>query len=177
MDSNDVSWGTTIPEAGVVSVNLEGILAGLDAETDYEGVSGANAHPADPDMMAGATVSRNLYETFGAFLRALRCEAELTLDQVAIAVGVAKPSVWAWENGRSKPTREKWYPLARVLGISPQVLASAAKAETLNKAALPVLRVEEVEKIDRAAMLAAGREMIAKACGVTPSAVRITVEL
>jgi transcriptional regulator with XRE-family HTH domain len=174
VDSDSVLWSTTIRNAGVASVDLDSIVTGFDTETDCGGCNPANSHPTNPDMMAGASVSENPHKTLGALLRVLRCEAELTLDQVASALGVAKPSVWAWENGRTKPKREKWHALAKVLRVDPQLLASAAKAEALNKAASSALLTEDV---DRAGMLAAGREMIAKAYGVTPSAVRIMVEI
>lgn len=174
MDSHDVAWGTTFHAPGVAGVDFDEIASRFGAETSHDRRTLSNSHAANPDMMAGPAVTGNLPETLGALLRLLRCEAGLTLDQVASAVGVKKPSVWAWETGRNNPTREKWHVIANVLGVAPQVLAHAAKAEGRNKAALSRLQVDEV---DRAAMLTAGREMIANAYGVTPSAVRITLEI
>jgi transcriptional regulator with XRE-family HTH domain len=174
MDNHDVAWGTstTVPDLAIAEAGT--ILSRCDAETSHRGPAPVDTSASKADMANGTAAAGNLPETFGALLRVLRCEAELTLDQVASAVGVAKPSVWSWENGKSRPKRKKWHDIAKALGVSPQVLASAAKAEALNKAASLSVRLEEV---DRAAVLAAGREMIAEAYGVAPSAVRITLEL
>lgn len=174
MDNHDVAWGTSTCMPDLGGPDADAIVSRCDAEASHDESAPAKSQALQPDVMAGTAGSESLPETFGALLRVLRCEAELTLDQVASAVGVAKPSVWSWENGKSKPKREKWHDIAKVLGVSPQVLASAAKAEALNKAASLSLRVEEV---GRAAMLTAVREMIAGAYGVTPSAVRIMVEI
>lgn len=174
MDSHDVEWGTSIGSAGLVGDPFEAIVSQSCPEASLAAPAPACSPAGDADMMARTAALGNPQETFGSLLRTLRFEAELTLGQVASAVGVAKPSVWAWENGKAKPKREKWHALAKVLGVAPNVLASASKAEALNKAASLVMRVEDV---DRAGMLVAGREMIAKAYGVSPSAVRIMVEI
>lgn len=174
MDNHDVAWGTTIRSPELTCDHFDEFASQCSVETGYGGFAPENSRAEGYDLSTRMTGSGNMHETFGSLLRVLRCEADLTLEQVASAVGVAKPSVWAWENGKAKPKREKWQALARVLGVSPQVLMDAAKAEALNKAASLVMRGGDV---DRTGMLAAGREMIAKAYGVTPSAVRIMVEI
>lgn len=136
---------------------LIGLAAG-DRPTPLPGHSAAEPQPA----------------SLGALLRSLRIEAELSLKQVADAVGVSKPTVWAWENSRARPTRDKWDAIARALGVTLPLMASAAKAERLNKAI--GARIGDGDT-DRAALLTAGRDMIARAYNVTPSAVRITVEV
>jgi len=174
MDNHDVAWGTLTRAPDLDRAEADAVISLCDAEECHDGSAPAKSQAKMPDIIAATAVPENLPETFGALLRVLRCEAEMTLDQVASAVGVAKPSVLSWENGKSRPKREKWHDIAKVFGVSPQVLASAAKAEALNKAASLSQRVEDV---DRTAMLAAVRKVIAEAYGVTPSAVRIMVEI
>ncbi len=174
MDNHYNPWDNGSRGHGAAAGGYDALISQFDTETVSDRHNPQRARPAGIDGIAGAVAAATPQVTFAALLRSLRCEAGLTLDQVASAVGVAKPSVWAWESGRAKPTREKWQTLAKTLGIDPQMLASAVKTEAMNKAASLVLRVEEV---DRAGVLAAGREMIAKAYGVTPSAVRIVVEI
>ncbi len=167
MDSLDAGWGTSHRVAN----DYDQPASSFAATAQNEALVTDNAEESEAD---GSFASGHLPETLGALLRVLRSEADMTLDQVACAVGVTKPSVWAWENGRAKPTREKWHALAKTFGVAPQILASAAKAEGLNKAAFSLTPFKGK---DRSAVLAAGREMIARAYGVTPSAVRITVEI
>lgn len=112
-------------------------------------------------------------QSLAALLRDLRFERNLTLADIADAVGVSRPTVWAWEAGKARPTREKWAPLAEVLGVVPQVLAAAIKTERNG----PRGAVASRYKDDRAALIAAGRQIIAEAYNVDPSAVRITLEV
>jgi transcriptional regulator with XRE-family HTH domain len=143
-------------------------------KTGSSGFCSENIRKTECDRFAETTVSGNLHGTFASVLCALRFEAELTLDQVASAIGVSKPSVWGWENGKCKPKRDKWSALAKVLGVDQQVFANAAREEAVGKAAARFLQVESA---GRTGSLAAGREMIAKAYGVPPSAVRIMIEV
>lgn len=174
MDIHDVVWGTTNRDTGLAGDHFGADPLQFDARTSSSEFNPANSGTVDADTMTSTSASGNTPETFGALLRTLRFEAGMTLLDVARAVGVAKPSVWAWENGRAKPTREKWRALAKALGVAPHVLDARVKADFRKKAASAVLRVED---IGRTEMLTEGREMIAKAYGVTPSAVRILVEL
>jgi transcriptional regulator with XRE-family HTH domain len=178
MDNYDAAHSNATRDLGLASEVFDTTVSQFGAERSCDGFTPTNYRAADPDMMVGTAVSGNLHVTLGSLLSTLRLDNALTLDQVASAVGVTKPSVWAWENGRSKPTREKWDALARVLGVNPQVLTLAAKEEkalkkALNKAASVGLRVDGP---DRAEMLSAGREMIARAYGVNPSSVKIVLE-
>lgn len=112
--------------------------------------------------------------SFNALFRVLRYESGLTMQQVADAVGVSKPTVWGWENGRAKPGREKLHAIAEALGVVPEVLSSAARKRLLTKAEPKDL---EAKGHNRDALIAEGRAMIAKAYGTTPSAVRVFIEV
>lgn len=48
--------------------------------------------------------------------KAARQRAGLTLEQVAKHIGVTKPSIWAWEHGRSKPTPQNLAALEKLFG-------------------------------------------------------------
>lgn len=96
---------------------------------------------------------------FGKQLNRLRRERSLTLEQVANALGVSKPTVWAWEKGKARPLPERIGPIAQVLGVSAGDLSdseSQSKCENL---------VEEC------------RLRIASEYGTSPECVRIMIEV
>ncbi|MEP0392410.1 MAG: helix-turn-helix domain-containing protein [Erythrobacter sp.] len=71
---------------------------------------------------------------FGVQLNRLRRERSLTLEQVANALGVSKPTVWAWEKGKAKPLPERIAGIAEVLGVSEAELSGSgaqSKGENL----------------------------------------------
>ena len=51
-------------------------------------------------------------------IKAARTDKNLTQAEFAKAVGVTKKTVWAWENGKSKPNVNKIEPICSVLGVS-----------------------------------------------------------
>ena len=97
---------------------------------------------------------------FAARLQRLRKARGLTLAQVAAALGVSKPTVWAWEQGRSRPVEERIEPLVEALGVPrAELFPEAAAASALD------------------ATLGRAREEIARAAGAAPERVRIMIEL
>jgi transcriptional regulator with XRE-family HTH domain len=96
-------------------------------------------------------------EDFGARLQRLRRERGLSLGDIAGRLGVSKPTVWAWEHGKSRPVERRLSGLAEVLGVTPGGLEPAASGPP-----------EAVER---------GRRQIAQAYGVEPARVRIMIEL
>jgi transcriptional regulator with XRE-family HTH domain len=115
----------------------------------------APAAPAPPPAPA-----KGAGETLGARLARLRREAGLTLADVAARLGVSKPTVWAWEKGKARPLPERIEAIAAALGVE-----SAELAHTSGPSA------------DLGAMIADCRARIADACGTSPDAVRIMIEL
>jgi len=95
----------------------------------------------------------------GPKLNRLRRERSLTLEQVANALGVSKPTVWAWEKGKARPLPERIAPIAEVLGVSEAELTGA-----LDEPASTGL-VEEC------------RVRIASEYGISPEYVRIMIEV
>ena len=97
---------------------------------------------------------------FAARLQRLRKARGLTLAQVAAALGVSKPTVWAWEQGRSRPVEERIAPLAEALGVGRgELFPESAAASALD------------------GLLGKVREEIALAAGAAPERVRIMIEL
>lgn len=98
-------------------------------------------------------------ETFGLRLQRLRRERGLTLAGIASELGVSKPTVWAWEQGKARPVDSRIDALAGFLGVP--------KSELLASRNLTGLRD----------VLARSREEIARAAGTSPENIRIMIEL
>lgn len=98
-------------------------------------------------------------EPFGARLARLRKERGLTLAQIARALGVSKPTVWAWEQGKAKPVESRLGALANVLGVSSEDLLSSAQGSGARD------------------LIARSREEIARAFGISRDKIRIMIEL
>ncbi len=99
-------------------------------------------------------------ETLGHRINRLRREAGLTLADIAGALGVSKPTVWAWEKGKAKPLPERLIAIATALGVEADVLAPPTGVS---------------REID--AVTAECRQRLAEVYGVAPQAVRIMIEL
>jgi len=98
-------------------------------------------------------------ETFGVRLRRLRKERKLTLSQIAEQLGVSKPTVWAWEQGKARPVESRIEGLAEVLGVPSEDLQPGGNTTELDE------------------LIARSREQIARTVGTKPDNVRIMIEL
>lgn len=96
-------------------------------------------------------------EDFGERLHRLRSERGLSLGDIADRLGVSKPTVWAWEHGKSRPIERRLSGLAEVLGVTPAGLQPAPPSQ------------DEV--------VARHRRRIAEMYGVDPERVRIMIDL
>lgn len=159
-----------LPEAGVVGASVvwrSERLYGCAFEAPISPAALAAAQlqgfaPGVPTGPAAAavTTARGAGEPLGNRLNRLRREAGLTLADVAGALGVSKPTVWAWEKGKARPLPERLAAIAAALGVDPQLLAPTAA---------PSREIDQV--------IAESRERIAAACGTDPHAVRIFIEV
>ncbi len=95
----------------------------------------------------------------GKRLQRLRKELGISQGRLAETLGVSKPTVWAWEQGKARPIDSRIEALAEALGVAAGDLRSGHEN--------PVLR----------ALLASCRDQIAGAVGVGPEKIRILVEL
>lgn len=98
-------------------------------------------------------------EPFGMRLQRLRKEKGLTLMQLALAVGVSKPTVWAWEQERSRPTPDRYETLAEALGVDVGEMVPERNDRALRE------------------MLGRFKEQIAQALGTSPDKVKILLEI
>ena len=99
-------------------------------------------------------------DDFGHRLQRLRKQRGLTLAQVAERLGVSKPTVWAWEQGRSRPVGNRIDPLAEALGVNRVDLYPDADGQALLQDLLIRVRTE-----------------VAAAAGASPDKIRISIEL
>lgn len=98
-------------------------------------------------------------EPFGMKLNRLRRERSLTLAQVAEALEVSKPTVWAWEKGKARPVPERLEAIADVLGVTTEELGEASPSG------------------ETAAVVEECRIRIATVCGTEPQKIRIMIEM
>ncbi len=118
----------------------------------------ASASPAQaprPPQTAGGAVA----EPFGIKLNRLRRERGMTLAQVADALSVSKPTVWAWEKGKARPVPERLDAIAEALGVSTNELGAASQSG------------------EAAAVVEECRIRIATICGTDPQNIRIMIEV
>ena len=94
-----------------------------------------------------------------ARLARLRRTAGLTLAEIATRLGVSKPTVWAWEQGKSRPAESRIDALAEALGVT--------RADLLPGPGVGALQE----------LLARSRNQIARTVGVGADKVRIMIEL
>lgn len=88
-------------------------------------------------------------ETFAARLFRLRKARGLTLGAIAERLGVSKPTVWAWEQGRAKPTAANMAALANVFGLDHGELAGSTDSARLREVLAQARRqIAEVMQID-----------------------------
>ncbi|MBS0482429.1 MAG: helix-turn-helix domain-containing protein [Proteobacteria bacterium] len=157
----DERFEVDLPEVGVVAAQVvwrdEG-FHGCRFDHDLGGAAlGALALRSDPVRPAqpGGAIE---HEPFPARLQRLRKQRGLTLAAIGAALGVSKPTVWAWEQGRSRPTPDHLAALARALAVPETELAG-----TITNPRLP-------------GVLNHARQQIADAMGIDPEKVRILIE-
>jgi transcriptional regulator with XRE-family HTH domain len=144
------AFAAPLSNAALAAAQLQGFAPGVPTRPQ-----GSPAVPASaPQTGTGVTG-----EGLGTRLNRLRREAGLTLADVAATLGVSKPTVWAWEKGKARPLPERLDAIAAALGVESEVLAAAPAAR-------------EIE-----GLIADCRARIAEACGTSPQAVRIMIEL
>ncbi len=116
--------------------------------------------PAEPAVQPTLPVREPFGPGIGAKLNRLRRERGLTLADVASALGVSKPTVWAWEKGKARPLPDRIAAIAAALDVSPDELQEATVADAESQAVIEECRLR-----------------IAGAFNLSPTAVRIMLEL
>ncbi|MDK2762300.1 MAG: helix-turn-helix domain-containing protein [Sphingopyxis sp.] len=102
--------------------------------------------------------------------RLLRLRKERGLSRAALSerTGFSRPSIWAWESGKTVPRRSNLIALTEALGISERELMSGAPTSLDGDPAADTQRMQ--------ALIQSSREEIAAMAGVEPGKVRITIE-
>ena len=113
----------------------------------------------EPDLGIAPRMEALDDEPFGARLQRLRKERKLTLADIAAQLGVSKPTVWAWEQGKARPVDGRMDTLAATLGVQRAELIPGELGSSLRE------------------MIGRSRDQIAGAVGVSPDKVRIMIEL
>lgn len=98
-------------------------------------------------------------EPFGIQIKRLRKERALTLSQVAAKLGVSKPTVWAWEQGKARPIDERIEALAEVLEVPSTELMSGPGTPKLLE------------------LIARCKIEIASAVGTSPEKIKVMIDL
>lgn len=156
-----------LPHAGMTSARVvwaSGDMFGcrFDAPISAAALSAAQLRsPAGAEDLEPVPVPLLVSEeAFGVRLHRLRKERGLTLSQIGDALGVSKPTVWAWENGRAHPVDTRMDLLAEVLGVSGATLRGGNEvSDALN------------------ALIVSCRRQIAAAVGTSIDNIRIMIEL
>lgn len=156
-----------LPQAGATPATVIWSSGGLfgcefDAPLSTAVLSAVELRSAITVPIAGRTTEigeGTSDESFGLRLQRLRKERGLTQAQVATEMGVSKPTVWAWEQGRARPVESRIGTLAEVLGVDRASLLAGPDISALSE------------------LLARSREQIAVAFGTNPENVRIMIEL
>ncbi|MGB3711285.1 MAG: helix-turn-helix domain-containing protein [Erythrobacter sp.] len=117
------------------------------------------ATPADADPRPEGMEVRPGGGSLGERLSKFRRERGLTLAQVAEALNVSKPTVWAWEKDKARPLPERMEAIAETLGVDASQLAWSATHSSGNDV------VEDC------------RLRIATAFATSPSRVKIMIEV
>lgn len=163
----------TLPEAGVVEAEVvwaSGTLRGcrFTAQIGRAVLSAAQlrsvvapAARAAPATVGAVTTATGA--TLGQRIAAARQVRRMSLAQVAEALAVSRPTVWAWEHDRARPAGARMTALAAVLGIEPEELAGTVGASPSAS--------------ELARLVDSSRQRIAAAAGTRPERVRILIEL
>lgn len=136
-------------------------LNALQLRSDPEPPGKAQSVPdSNPEPQSDpAPVPPSQLETLPVRIARLRKQQGLTLDMLAELVGVSKPTVWAWEQGKARPTSERLAALAAQLGVDEADLRTGRDSDALGQA------------------IARAREQVAVAYGVDPSRIKVIIEM
>ena len=152
-----------LPEAGEVEARIvwvSGQLFGCAFEQALGQSTLAAAQLRAPVAPTSLPKSgRSVAEPLGIKLHRLRRERGMTLADIAGALGVSKPTVWAWEKSKARPVPSRIPDIAKALGVSVQDLGEAAPAN------------------EASAVTDECRVRIASAHGTDPAHVRIMIEI
>ncbi len=105
--------------------------------------------------------------------RLLRLRQERGLSRAALSAqtGLSKPSIWAWEIGKTVPRRSNLLALAEAFGVSERELMIGDVGASGGGDADPANRIEQIRDL-----VETSKEQIAALAGVKPANVKIAIE-
>lgn len=162
--SQDERIDVDLPQAGAIPARViwaSGSYFGCEFEAPISTavLSAAQLRSDVPADAAGDLRTPSGGGAFGSRLQRLRKERGLTQAALADQLGVSKPTVWAWEQGKARPVESRMEALARALDVPADELLVESDAAFLD------------DLITRA------KAQIAGALGVRTDKVRIVVDL
>lgn len=149
-----------LPQAGPTAAEVvwsSGRLHGCRFETPL-GKAALSAAELRSAVEGATDFASSDLEPLDQRIRRLRAARGLSLDRLAEEMGVSKPTVWAWEQGRARPAETRIKRLAKALGVEATQLVPAFDTD------------------ERRELLAQSRSRIAEAFGIAPENVRIMIE-
>lgn len=164
-----------LPEAPDVSATVvwrSGALAGcrFDQPLPRRALSAAQLRNPLPTEIDPARDGAGAYETLPQRLFRLRHERGLSRAALSERTGFSRPSIWAWETGKTVPRRGNLVTLADVFGLGVDDLIFG-DVLALAHGAVPAAGQERVRDA-----VQSSRERIAAAAGVEPDDVKISIE-
>jgi transcriptional regulator with XRE-family HTH domain len=118
----------------------------------------------------------DLKESFGARLRRLRKERQISLIGLARLVSVSKPTVWKWEKDDVRPRQKSIEALASALGVSERELLLGRKAAVARQAEESAPAAPDAPS-PLSQLVRNCKDQIAEAAGTSADNVSITIQI
>lgn len=167
-----------LPDTGDIVAMIiwnSGALFGCQFQTPLSNATVSAARLRNPISAGGNSVDLyddgSAHELLPARLRRLRQERGLSRAALSVLMGVSRPSIWAWESGKTVPRRSNFATLADALGISERELVAGDGAVSPGIVADRSVTAKQVR-----VAVQSSKEQIAALAGVTPCKVKITIE-
>lgn len=109
---------------------------------------------------------------FPARLRRLRNERGLSRAALSEKTGFSRPTIWAWESGKTAPRSRNMAALAKALGVSALELVGAEGAGPDPEKAAPTATANLIR-----VAVQSSKEQIAALAGVSPDNIKIIIEI
>lgn len=115
-------------------------------------------------------------------LRQLREEKGFSLAALSRLAGISKPSIWAWETGKTVPRSRSLHALAAALGVSISEILGQNDAQNHRRAAMAWGPADKIEPAAPAVqnelnkIIAEARARIAQVAGTANENVKISIE-
>jgi transcriptional regulator with XRE-family HTH domain len=142
---------------------------------DTPAAAGPSGGARDDDGGAAPLSDPLIKESFGARLRRLRKERQVSLIGLARLVGVSKPTVWKWEKDDVRPRQKSIEALASALGVSERELLLGAKAAEGQAGDSPRAAGDGPTALGQ--LVRDCKDQIAEAAGTSADNISITIQI